>query len=71
VSRAADLGVNWVFHRLAFAEQTRRPVEEHMKRPTPYFYLDLVALDAIEALQERTQHPARSKPGQQAAERVG
>ena len=42
-----------MYQRLAFAEQTRRPVEEHMKRPAAYLYLDLVALDAVEAVQER------------------
>jgi hypothetical protein len=47
-----------LFHRLAFAEKTRRPVEEHMKRPTPYFFMDLVALDAIEAAEAHARRKA-------------
>lgn len=54
-------GVNWIFHRLAFAEQTRDRVEVHMKRPTPYVYLDLVALDAVTAMEKADRKVAEDK----------
>lgn len=43
-------GVIWIFHRLAFAEHTRAPVEFHMRRGAPYILMDLAALDAVAAL---------------------
>ncbi len=51
-----------MFHRVAFHERTRGPVEMHMGRPTPFFLADLLALDAIDALEQR-QAKADTKVG--------
>ena len=51
-TRAAREGVNWMFYRLAFSEQTRAHVEVHLARPTPHVYTDLVALDALAQIEE-------------------